>query len=272
MRLEGTPQPDKNTVVSRIQLRGKKTGPDSSSISFEVNGIESGRIQLVIVVDGTQVLYKTVTIGNGVSPVTTTPPPSSSGGTSDNENVNATHTPVQTGMNSTKTFFSADRTVSLSVEKVDFVALLTVKATGVPGNWTLSSDAYTIAPASLTFSPDATISFPLPGQTEPGVNYTYFIGDYRNSRWDAFPGTVNASNVTARVSRAGTYALMSFKNSTASETITPAGTPFPVDTPVLTPAGQDTTPAPAATKTPLSALPVFCAHAIGVGIARGNKR
>jgi hypothetical protein len=155
---------------------------------------------------------------------------------------------------------------------VDFAALITVKATGVPGNWTPFGDAVTIAPGSLAFSPNATLSFLLPGQPDTGVNYTYFIGDYRNSRWVALPGTVNAKNVTAPVGRAGTYALMAYRNETVPHAVIPDGTVVKESAPTIAPVVQETSPSPAATKAPLSILPVFGALAIVAGIALGNRR
>ena len=73
-RLQGTPLPATSTVVSTIQIIGEKTGPDSSRMSFAVNGIDNGRVQVVVYVDGNQVLYQTVTIGSGSSQSRQQPP------------------------------------------------------------------------------------------------------------------------------------------------------------------------------------------------------
>lgn len=279
IRLEGTPQPDENTIVSSIQLRGKKSGPDSSHLSFAVNGIDNGRVQLIVYVDGSQALYQTVTIGEGITAVQTTP---SASPTSGPVTVNGTATPTPVPVtNSPKTFFSADRTVSLTVERVDFAGLVAVKATGVPGNWTLLGDAYTIAPDSLTFSVPATISFGIPHNTDCGANYTCFIGQYRNSQWFFVNSTLRNSTIAAAIDRAGTFALMAYRNESmmaVSPSAAPAGSTIPAGT--LTPAStlttvsvvKETSPAPAATKAPLSILPVLGALAIGVGIAWGKRR
>ena len=276
MKLEGTPQSNKNTIVSRIQLRGKKTGPDSSSISFEVNGIDNGRIQLVIYVDGNQALYQTVTIGDGITPpVQTTITTTSTTVVPVYAGVNSTLSPVPTSTNVSKTFFSADRNVSLTVQRVDFAGLVTVKATGVPATWTLLGDAYTIAPDSLTFSIPATISFSIPNTTDCGVNYTCFIGQNRNGQWFIVNSTVQNSTIAAAIDRAGTFALMAYKNESRMAVFpsaTPAGTMTPESTPTTVSVVQETSPAPAPTKSPMSVLPVLGAFVIGIGFALRNKR
>ena len=80
IRLQGTPLPTTNTIVSTIRLNGKKTGPDTSHISFTVNGIDNGMVKLTVNVDGSQALVQTVTIGDGISTGQTTIAPSSNGG------------------------------------------------------------------------------------------------------------------------------------------------------------------------------------------------
>ena len=69
LRLEGTPLPDTNTIVASVQLSGKKTGPDSSAISFAVNGVDKkGWIKVSVYVDGHLAMSKTITIDGDVAP------------------------------------------------------------------------------------------------------------------------------------------------------------------------------------------------------------
>ena len=208
IRLQGTPLPNINTIVSNIQLNGKKTGPDTSHISFTVNGIDNGLVQLTVYVDGNQALYKTVTIGNGIKSGRTIIGPSSTTAVPPEAGATTTLTPAPVNTSSLKTFFSADRNVSLTVKGVDYLGLVKVKADDVPGTWIRISDAYTIAPDSLSFSPAATISFPLPEQADSGTASIYFIGAYRNNQWVSVPGTTQNTTITADIDRAGTYALM----------------------------------------------------------------
>lgn len=275
IRLEGTPFPDKNTIVSSIRLNGKKTGPDSSHISFTVNGIDNGLVQLTVYVDGNQAMYKTVTIGNGITSGQTIIAPSSTTAVPLVVGVTTTLTPAPANTSFSKTFFSADRTVSLTVKGVDNASLVTVKPTGVPSTWIAVSDAYTIIPDSLSFSPAATISFPIPGHADSGANYTYFIGEYRDSRWVAVPGTVNDTAISADITRAGTYALMTYRPESSlpvSTTVPPAATMTAESIPTIASVVQETPPKPAATKTPLSIVPVSGAIATGIGITLRKKR
>ena len=280
IRLQGTPLPNTNTIVSNIQLNGKKTGPDASHISFTVNGIDNGLVQLTVYVDGNQAMYKTVTIGKGIisghtiiAPSTTAVPPEAG--------ATATLTPAPVNTSSLKTFFSADRNVSLTVKGVDYLGLVKVKADGVPGTWIRISDAYTIAPDSLSFSPAATISFPLPEHADSGTASVYFIGAYRNNQWVSVPGTPQNTTITADIDRAGTYALMA--NTAESSTpvritvppdsaATSVITRIPMETSTISSVAQETPPKPAATKTPLSIVPVFGAIATGIGITLRKKK
>ncbi len=263
--------PDTTTIVSSIQLRGKKTGPDASRLSFGVNGVDNGRVRLIVFIDGNQALHHTVTIGNGIpSGQATTAPPSP---TVVPLSAGVTPTPTPAGTRPLQTFFSVDRAASLTVQGVEYAGLVPVTATGVPTNWILVSDAYTIAPDSLVFSPAATISFLIPGQrTAPA----YFIGRYQNRQWVIVPGTAQDTAIVVAIDSAGTYALMAYKTAGTVPAAAPAqptvsaGTPTFNGTRTNVPVTQETSPA--ATKTPLSALPVFCALAIGVGMVTRNRK
>jgi hypothetical protein len=275
IRLEGTPQPNKNTIVSTIRLNGKKTGPDSSHLSFTVNGIDNGIVKLTVYVDGSQALGQTVTLGNGITVGQSASAPAATTIVPLTTNATLTPTPVPTSTNSSKTFFSADRNASLTVQGVDYAGLVTVTATSVPATWIIVSEAYTIAPDSLLFSPPATLVFRIPGQVDPSAVSPYFIGEYQNSQWVAIPGTVNDTAIIATIDNAGTYALMAYKPESSvpvSTSITPDSTTTPESTPTTAPVVQVTSPVPIPTKTPLSTMTVFGALAICIGIALGKKK
>lgn len=72
MRLSGTAAPDATTVTTNLELTGKKSGPDTGVISFVVQGIDAGTVDVTASVDGSTVLTKTVTVGTGVTVVPTT--------------------------------------------------------------------------------------------------------------------------------------------------------------------------------------------------------
>jgi hypothetical protein len=278
-RLQGTPLPATGTVVSTIQILGEKTGPDASRISFAVNGIDNGRILAIVYVDGSQALYQTVTVGNGIIPFTTPPVPPAT--TSAPYSGGGTATPTPSPAGSSKTFFSADRNVSLTVTGAEYAGLVPVSATGVPPTWSIVGNAYAIAPDSLSFSPAATIAFSLPAPTNTPLPAQYFIGRYRNSEWVRVPGTVQGTEIAAAIDTAGTYALMTYRTpgtDTSSATPAPlqpavsAGTPTTDGTPASAPVTQESSPEPATTrKTPLGSVVLFGALAIGAGIVLWKK-
>ena len=278
IRLQGTPLPRTATIVSSIQLRGDKTGPDTSRISFAVNGIDNGRVRLIVYIDGSQALYQTVTIGNGIIPVPTTTVPPATTGTPYSGGGTVTTSPPSPD-SSSKTFFSADRNVSLTVTGVEYAGLVPVTAPGVPPAWIMVSNAYAIAPDTLSFSPAATIAFFLPAGSGEGI--TYFIGEYVNGRWTMVPGTAqNATTAAATIDTAGTFAFMAYRTAgtvtaTPSATLPPlqpavsASSQAPGGTPAFTP---ETSPSAATTKkTPLGSVVLFGALAVGAGIALRKK-
>ena len=84
------------------------------------------------------------------------------------------------------------------------------------------SDAYTVNPKSIIFSPAATISLNIPEQADYGAASVYFIGGYKNNEWVRLPSTVQNTTITADIDSAGTYAIMVFK---------PESTPVPTTGP-----------------------------------------
>jgi len=207
-------------------------------------------------------------------------------GTTQNPSYFITATTVPATAVPSKTFYSADRKVSLTTYGVDYAGLLMVRASAIPENWLALTEAYTIAPDSLAFSPAATISFTIPKAPDPNANYAYFIGRYANNQWFIVPSTAGTTTIEGIIDLAGTYSLMAFRpestipvpttqkpgktgtaTETATETITPKGTPK------IASIAQEATPVPAATKTPLGMVPVFCALGISaVIVMREAKR
>jgi hypothetical protein len=274
IRLQGTPLPTTNTIVSTIRLNGKKTGPDNSHISFTVNGIDNGKVQLTVNVDGSQALYQTVTIGEGITSGQTTIVPSSNSGGSPVPGTTTTLAPAPVNTSSVKTFFSADHHASLTVQKGERAGLVAVTPTGVPSAWTAVGDAYTVNPKSVIFSPAATISLSIPEHAAYDAASVYFIGGLKNNEWVRLPSTVQNTTVTADIDGAGTYAIMVYKpESTPVPTTVPsAGTITTGDTPQDGAVGQETSATPASPLLTMSILPVFGALAIGIGIALVNKK
>jgi hypothetical protein len=256
MKISGTVLPEKELIVTRLQLMGSKSGPDNSEISFVVDGIDSGSLIITVFVDDTQALFKEITLS---SPAQTNPVQ------------NNPVTPVPTGI---QKFTSVDSLVSVSAQDVPYIGLLKVPKKDVPADWITISDLYTLAPATLSFSPQATISFTIPAPSDPGTEYAYFIGRYENSQWNAVPSTATSTAIEAMINRAGTYALMAFIPEsripaatgapTAPATVSGATVPA-TGTPKIASIAQ-VVPNATTAKAPLSAIAVAGALLIGIAL------
>lgn len=246
LKLRVKARSDATRINTQMNLAGTKEGPEDSQISFNVDGVDSGQVTVIVLVDGKQVLYKTITIGSGDAPAqTTTVPtqtattPAGSGGTptpaitvltpsattpapSLTAHVRTTGTtapPAGTTSSGSvgpaipaglQTFYAADNKVTLTARGVEYAALLMVPAENLPADWVVISRAYTIAPDSLAFSPAATITFVIPPQPAT-ADYAYFIGRYSGTTWSIVPSTAGAATVQAQISQAGTYALVAYR-------------------------------------------------------------
>jgi hypothetical protein len=73
LKLGGTARSDVSQISTQMNLLGTKQGPANSQITFTVNGITDGQVQLIVFVDNTQELFKTVKVGNGIATTTTVP-------------------------------------------------------------------------------------------------------------------------------------------------------------------------------------------------------
>jgi len=277
LKLEGKARSDTTTVITSLNLAGIKKGLQNSQITFNIEGIDNGIVQLIIYLDNSQVLYQRVTVGNGLptptatqtsSPTTTattavptttattvvtTTAPINETVTPVNETVttgtnpSATETTRVPGTNPTptasatavpgKAFYSADRKVSLQTQGIDYAALMMVSAAEVPDTWLMVSKAYTIAPDSLTFSPHATISFAIP---ESGNDYAYFIGRRVTNDWAAVSSTAGTGTIEGKVDLVGTYALMAFRPESTIKSESTVG-------PAVTGTAEAATPTPLVT-------------------------
>ncbi|MDD4136965.1 MAG: PGF-pre-PGF domain-containing protein [Methanoregula sp.] len=75
LTLSGRARTDTSIINSTMSLLGTKKGPDDSVISFTVEGIDNGEVALTVLVDGGQVLSKTVVVGEGIPVPTPTATP-----------------------------------------------------------------------------------------------------------------------------------------------------------------------------------------------------
>lgn len=291
LTLGGIARSDASTISTQMSLTGTKKGPADSVITFTIDGIDDGLVRLIVFVGNDQMLYKTVTVGSGLPPATTAPTttattvPTTTRTTTATATTSSTEVPytspatTQTTASGTtatatptpaRTFYSPDRKVSLTTYGIDYAGLLMVKLDVVPENWLAVTDAYAIAPETLSFSPEATISFTIPASAE-AADYAYFIGQYADGKWLIVQSSAGTDTISGTIDRSATYALMAFKaESTLSPSSTPAGqgttqsgTVTPKGTPKIASIAQENTPASAATKTPLSFVVVIAVLVVG---------
>ncbi|MDH7510230.1 MAG: hypothetical protein QHH04_04225 [Methanolinea sp.] len=188
-RLSGTTLPSARSMTTRFQVTGVKQGPVDSEIGFVVNGLPSGTITLAALVDGAQVLYKTIPVGSGE-------PPLSPGQTS---------SPGPSVSQETVSFLSVDEAVKVSVPLGMRISIVKVPSSGAPEGMEVITGPYAIVPYETVFSPPGEILFS-PGKTEAGNNtaVAFFSGD----SWILLPSVVAGNHVTAPLGKGGIYALV----------------------------------------------------------------
>lgn len=92
LKLRVKSRPDTSRISTQLNLAGIKAGPDDSQITFNVDGIDNGQVSVIAMVDGKQVLSKTITVGSGMAPAQTTTTPTPAATTS----AGSSTTPVPT--------------------------------------------------------------------------------------------------------------------------------------------------------------------------------
>ena len=63
LTLRGVALDPSQPVTTNLRLTGVKSGPDDADISFYVDGIASGTLQVTITIDGNQELIRDIVIG-----------------------------------------------------------------------------------------------------------------------------------------------------------------------------------------------------------------
>jgi len=238
-------------IITQVEISGTKRGPDDGTISFAIEGIESGTATVAVYIDGQEALSQKITIGTEPAPVETGIPStggnggSSSGGSSSSPSTTPSTTPLPPTTTS-----SADGKVSLTGADIGGAGLLSLAVEGtLPAGWTTAGSAYAVTPADRALN--ATLSFPAP-------NTTATIARLENGTWVIIPSVIDGDRITAGITEGGSYAVL-----------VPAEVPTQTVIPATTTTAPATTTTPAAT--PLSALlPVLaCAILILVQNRRG---
>ncbi len=244
-RLSGTSLPTARSITAQLQVTGTTQGPKDSEISFVVEGLTAGTITIAALVDGTQVLYKSIPIGvsesssagKGVPVATTAPPP---------EQWN--------------TFTSADGLVSVTVSHAGPIGFLKVPPVDVTWGMQAISGPYTLVPQDTSFLPPGRIEFRIPaGAPRDGL----VVASLDRETWTILSSTIGNTSVTAPVTISGTYALLGpvpVLATTTTTAITPIATTVEETPPTPTPA--DTTKAGIGGATLILAICAGCAVAM----------
>ena len=234
-------------IITQVEISGTKRGPDDGTISFAIEGLESGTATVAVYIDGQEALSQKIAIGTEPAPVETETPStggnggSSSGGSSSSPSTTPSTTPLPPTTSS-----SADGKVSLTGASTEGASILSFPVDGTsPAGWATTGRAYALTPADRTFNTPAALSFTL-----PAPDTTATIARLEDGVWSPVPSKVEGDRITTSVTRGGTYALL--VSSAASTATTPATT-LPTTT-----APATTTPA----STPLTPLIPVAACAI----------
>lgn len=242
--LDGRAAPTARSVVTRVTMQGTKTGPDTSRITFGIEGITHGTATVTISINGSQTLSRTIAIGSASSSDSDSSSDSSGGSSS---------TPTPTPGPATAA--SADGKASLTGTDLGGAGLLAVTVQGAePAGWSLEGRAYAVTPEGREFDPAVVLSFSLPSADTAAT-----LARYEDGAWVLIPSKIEGDRITAAISRAGSYAL--FAPVTAPDE--------PVATTTATTAATSATPTP--TATPVAPLLPVIALAMVIFRWRGRS-
>ncbi|MGI6023343.1 MAG: hypothetical protein ACOX8D_09510 [Methanoculleus sp.] len=243
-------------------MTGTKKGPDDGTISFALEGIESGTTTIAVYIDGSEVHSQRITIGLDPEPEETDTPfpgpdtpspgpdtPHSPGGPGSPSGPGAPPIPSGPTTPALPTTSSADGRASLTGTSIEGAKILSLAVEGtLPTGWATDGRAYSITPADRAL--DAIISFPAPDGTAT-------IARLEDGAWSLIPSKIEGDRITAKVTRGGSYTVL-----------VPAEVPTQIVTTPTTPAIPTTT-TPAA-PTPLAPLLPVAACAI-LMLVRGRR-
>lgn len=240
-RLSGTSLPSSTSITAQIQVTGTKQGPDDSEISFVVEGLTTGFITTAVLVDGHQVMYKTIPVGG-------TPGPGGSSTSYSGPSTSATAPPPEQW----NTFTSADGLASVTVSQAGTVGFLKVPAEHVTQEMRVIAGPYSLVPQNATYLPPAKLQFQILEGTHLGG---LAIASLSGETWTLLPSKIQNDTMSATITSSGTYALF-------GPVVTPATTLTTVTTMTTLPITTAPT-TPPTTKTSLS--PVTLVLALGIG-------
>ncbi|MFA7071393.1 MAG: hypothetical protein WC138_02675 [Methanoculleus sp.] len=226
------------SIITRLEVTGKKKGASDGTISFALDGIESGTATVAVYIDGSEALSQKIAIGS--APVETeTPSPGGNGGNGGSSGSSGSSGP-STPTPAPATTTSVDGKVSLTGTDIDGAGLLSRPFEGaIPPGWSAAGRIYAVTPADRVFGSPAVLSFSLPSAETAAT-----IAQYENGAWSAVPSRIEGDRITATISRGGSYVVLvpaQVPTQTATTTTTtttpvattPAATPLAPLLPVL---------------------------------------
>ncbi|MCQ8894417.1 MAG: hypothetical protein NQU46_07295 [Methanolinea sp.] len=219
-RLSGITDPTARSIFTQFQVTGVKKGPSDSEITFVVDGLPSGSVTIAALVNGSQVMYRTIPVGTGdAAPASSSPA-----------------APVSST--------SPDGLVRVTVPAGSPVSIVKVAAPGIPAGMQVVAGPYALVPGDVVFRPEGQIAFTHPGGM-PGDGAT--VAFFSNGTWTLLPSVTTPGDVTAPLAGGGIYALL-------APVPTSPTTLLSLPPTLLTPApGTATTPL--ATPSPRAGLP-----------------
>lgn len=234
-------------IITQVEISGTKRGPDDGTISFAIEGLESGTATVAVYIDGQEALSQKIAIGTEPAPVETETP--STGGNGGSSSGSSSSSPSTTPPAPTTTT-SADGRVSLTGADIGGASLLSLAVEGIlPPGWTTAGRAYAVTPADRVL--DAVLSFPAPDAVAT-------IARLENGTWVIIPSKIEGDQITAGITEGGSYAVL-----------VPAGVPTQTVIPATTTAPPAATTTPAATPLPALLPALACAILILVQSRRG---
>ena len=248
------------SIITEMTMTGKKKGPADGTISFALEGVESGTATVAVYIDGSEALSQKIAIGSAPGPVETEVPSSGgSGGSSGSGGSCGSSGSSGSSGPAPATTSSVDGRVSLIGTDIDGAGVLALAVEGtLPDGWSTVGRAYAVTPADREFTSPAVLSFSL-----PTAETTATIARLENDTWSPIPSKIKGDLITTTVSRGGSYVLL----------VPAAPEPDPTVTTVTTTATATSTATPVTTTpaaTPLAPLLPLLACAI-LMLARGRR-
>lgn len=212
-----------NIVNTEISFLGKKSGPDSGTISFVLSGIDHSTINIVCMVDGSIVTNTPIYVGGGsVNAPTPTAPignsgnSGSSGGTSAGKSTSSNYEtqPDSQSPSKSETGVSVDGEFTYTGKGASNAIIMYDSSGFVPAEWNIEGQAYALI--SDGNGVDGKVRFSIPASFSSSKDmHMLFIAESVNGKYAALQSMIKGDFIEASISKEGTFALMSVKESTS---------------------------------------------------------